>query len=62
MSNLDDLGDVVLRLAQYGFARDRATDREVRTITITDDEALLILTALGALDHPLMRRLGEADS
>lgn len=30
------------RLRQLGEARDRRFDREVRTITITDDEAVLL--------------------
>ncbi len=50
----NDLVHVLLRLATYGFARDRDTEREPRTMTITDDEAILILDALRAMDHPLM--------
>jgi hypothetical protein len=30
----------------YGRARDRAIDRQLRTITITDDDALLLLDLL----------------
>ena len=54
MTDVEALLDVVMRLARYGPARDRETEREPRTITITDDEALLLLSVLGAYDHPLM--------
>lgn len=40
---LQAFADVMARLASYGLARDRTTDREPRTITITDDEAMAIL-------------------
>ena len=53
-ASLNDLLDIIMRLSRYGHARDRAADREPRTITITDDEALLLLTALGAYNHPLL--------
>lgn len=38
--------ELVTRLARYALARDRATEREPRTITITDDEALLLLECI----------------
>lgn len=45
MSN-DWITDLAQRLDRFGTARDRAVDREVRTVTITDDEALLMLHLL----------------
>lgn len=46
-SNLQsDLETAVAKLYTYGRARDRAVDREVRTFTLTDDEALALLAAL----------------
>lgn len=36
--------DLILdRLRRLGHARDRAVDTEVRTITLTDDEAVLLV-------------------
>ena len=35
--------ELIGRLSRYAYARDRETEREPRTITITDDEAILIL-------------------
>ena len=55
--HMTDLAELMLRLGRYGAARDRGSDYEVRTITITDDEALLLLSAMGAFDHPLMEYL-----
>jgi hypothetical protein len=55
MTDIEALLDVVMRLARYGPVRDRATEREPRTITITDDEAMLLLSVLGTFDHPLMQ-------
>lgn len=43
MNGNRDLIELVSRLATYGCARDRETEREPRTITITDDEALLLI-------------------
>lgn len=40
------LAVVIDRLTRYGTARNRAVDREPRTITITDDEAVALLDAL----------------
>lgn len=54
MTDVNDLLAVVMKLHKYGSARDRATEREPRTITITDDEAMLLLSVLGAYDHPLL--------
>lgn len=55
---MQSLLDVVMRLHRYGNARDRAIDREPRTITITDDEAVLLIVALGAVSHPLLEQWG----
>ena len=38
--------DAVEKLERFGPARDRMTDREVRTFELTDDEALALLEAL----------------
>lgn len=57
MTDIDTLLDIVRRFVAYGMARDRETEREPRTITITDDEALLLLSVLGTFDHPLMQQL-----
>lgn len=38
-----DVPDLIDRLKRYGHARNRDVDREQRLITITDDEALMIL-------------------
>jgi len=46
MDAMQSATDVIARLAAYGHARDRATEREPRTITITDDEALALLALL----------------
>jgi len=42
----DEMVMLIGRLAQYASARDRVTEREPRTITITDDEAIMILDAI----------------
>lgn len=34
------------KLIRYGFARDRTTEKEFRTVTLTDDEALALLMVL----------------
>lgn len=41
--------DALARLARFGHARDRATDRELRTITLTDDEALAVLALIDTI-------------
>ena len=46
---MTDLEALRLKLEQYGSARDRATDREPRTVTISDDEALLLSTFIKAV-------------
>lgn len=38
--------DTIAKLKQYAFVRDRNTEHEVRTITITDDEAAALLEHL----------------
>ena len=38
--------EAVEKLERYGMARDRVTDREVRTFTLTDDEAISLLDVL----------------
>jgi hypothetical protein len=38
--------DVVSKLARYALARDRSIEREPRTVTLTDDEALELLALL----------------
>lgn len=57
--DINALRDIVMELVQYGMARDRTIEREPRTITITDDDALLLLEALGTFDHPLMKQLTD---
>jgi hypothetical protein len=46
MDNRSDLIELVSRLARLAYARDRTTDRDMRTITITDDEAVILLDEL----------------
>lgn len=46
MDNRSDVIELVTRLARMAYARDRDTDREMRTITITDDEAVMLLDEL----------------
>jgi len=46
----DDLLTAVMKLNRYAYARDRTTDREPRTLTITDDEAVALLFALDVHD------------
>ena len=50
--------ELLLKLARYGYARDRATERALRVITITDDEAIMLLEALETMYHPLRERFG----
>lgn len=45
------LYEAVDKLARYAFARNRAVDHEVRTIEITDDDAVVILAALGIAER-----------
>jgi len=55
MTSSADLLDLVTRLGRYGRARNRDIDKEPRTISITDDEALLLLAEvpwLEALGYP----------
>jgi len=48
-----DLTHAILKLKSYARARDRATEREPRTVTLTDDEALALLERLEELrDSP----------
>lgn len=42
----DRMVDLIDRLVRFGFARNRDVDHETREVTITDDEAVLILDAL----------------
>ena len=44
-----DLAEVLDRLRRYAYARHRDTDREPRSIVITDDEAALIVEALSEM-------------
>jgi hypothetical protein len=48
-----DLADAVGKLSRYAFARDRATERTPRVISISDDEAVALLMALGWVSKPL---------
>ena len=57
--SMDEFRDLMLRLNRYGSARDRTTEREPRTITITDDEAMMLLAVMGAFHHPLMDQLAN---
>lgn len=43
------MADLVTRLTRYGRARDRMVDHEPRTVTITDDEAVMLLDAFERL-------------
>lgn len=45
--------ELLNRLYRYGMARNRYVDREPRLITITDDEALVILAELAHIDYPV---------
>jgi len=40
------LEELTERMKRYGMARDRETDKEVRTVTITDDDAVICFYAL----------------
>ena len=40
------LSDAIDKLRRYGPMRDRSVEREPRTVTITDDEAVAVLEAL----------------
>jgi hypothetical protein len=51
-----DLADAVGKLSRYAFARDRATERTPRVISISDDEAVALLMALGWVSKPLPPR------
>jgi hypothetical protein len=51
-----DTLDLLGRLAHLGNARHRATEREPRTITITDDEALALV---GLVSVKAMADLGR---
>lgn len=42
----DELQRILDRLYLMGRARNRAVDPEIRTITISDDEALIIVAAI----------------
>lgn len=48
MSAPDDLETAIDKLARFGSARNRTTDREVRYVTLTDDEALAVLERIDA--------------
>ena len=45
-----DFASAFEKLQRFAAVRDRATDREPRTITLTDDEAFALLVALSG--HP----------
>lgn len=47
----ENLRDALATLERLAPARDRATDRDVRTITLTDDEALAVLDHIHALRY-----------
>jgi hypothetical protein len=54
-----EVAEVVARVARLAGARHRPTDREVRTITITDDEARALLGLISpAALADLMRHPG----
>lgn len=42
---------VVQHLRHYGMARDRRTDRQLRTVTITDDDALVLLALIASVEE-----------
>jgi hypothetical protein len=41
--------DAVRKLERYAYVRDRITDHDMRTITLTDDEAIAILDHINEL-------------
>lgn len=45
MTSGNDVIELVSRLARLGYARNRDVDSELREITITDDEAVMLLEA-----------------
>jgi hypothetical protein len=46
----DDITDVLDKVRRFATARDRHTDGEVRTFTLTDDEGLAILMHITLLE------------
>jgi hypothetical protein len=44
---MDDIQELVNRMARIAYARNRDTDREPRYVTITDDEAVDLIESLG---------------
>jgi hypothetical protein len=52
---LADAAQAMLKLARYADARDRAIDREPRTITLTDDEARGIIALVEHLQGGPLR-------
>ena len=46
--------ETMARLRRLGPARDRTVDRETRTITITDDEAVALVAAIDTLTGDLI--------
>lgn len=55
-SDPDWITEIMDRLARLGYARNRAVDREPRTITITDDEARAIYHLLSLAERALAER------
>ena len=51
-----DLPELKARLERYGVARNRYDDRETRLITITDDEALTLVSFYGAVIEEIARQ------
>jgi hypothetical protein len=47
---MTELANAIATMRQYGPARDRRVDHEVRRVTITDDQALAVLQALATLE------------
>jgi len=47
---MGDGADAIDKLKRYAFSRDRRIDREPRTITITDDEAVALLAMTGVFE------------
>lgn len=56
MSTNPDLTHAILKLKSFAGARDRAIERESRTVTLTDDEALALLEWLEELRDTLASR------
>lgn len=55
------LAEAILKLSRYAYARNRAVDREPRTVTLTDDEAVAVLDALGVVLRDVLGNMAVGD-